>query len=136
MYSSVSAPGGQLVQATDRYVGTLGARLVLIDDDGVRATMTASWLKQMGWTDAVVLEGGLAGGDLEIGPHRSEVPGLEDAMADEMPPDDLKAVLRNGDGIVVDLSDSRTYCRGHIPGAWFAVRSRLAKRRMNWLACG
>ncbi|MEL7158195.1 MAG: rhodanese-like domain-containing protein, partial [Actinomycetota bacterium] len=36
---SRSAPGGQLVQATDTYVGTNNARLVLIDDDGVRATM-------------------------------------------------------------------------------------------------
>ena len=34
---AVSAPGGQLVQATDQYVGTLGARIVLIDDlDGAR----------------------------------------------------------------------------------------------------
>src|SRR5262249_6133075 len=34
---AISAPGGQLVQATDQYVGTLGARLVLIDDLEVRA---------------------------------------------------------------------------------------------------
>ncbi len=66
---SVSAPGGQLVQATDRYVGTLGARLVLIDDTGVRAQMTGSWLRQMGWRDVFVLEGGLAG-PLETGPGK------------------------------------------------------------------
>ena len=41
---AISAPGGQLVQATDQYVGTLGARLVLVDDLEVRAVMTASWL--------------------------------------------------------------------------------------------
>ena len=29
---AISAPGGQLVQATDQYVGTLGARIVLVDD--------------------------------------------------------------------------------------------------------
>src|SRR5205085_4819230 len=52
---SVSAPGGQLVQAIDRWVGTRGARLVLLDDKAVRAVMTAQWLKQMGW-DAVVLD--------------------------------------------------------------------------------
>ena len=56
---SLNAPGGQLVQATDRYVATLRARLVLIDDDGVRAIMTASWLNQLGLHDAVVLERGL-----------------------------------------------------------------------------
>ena len=55
---AVNAPGGQLVQATDQYVGTLGARIVLVDDREVRAVMTASWLKQMGWRDVFVLIGG------------------------------------------------------------------------------
>src|SRR5581483_2619041 len=40
------APGGQLVQATDSYAGTLRARCVVYDSDGVRAPMTASWLAQ------------------------------------------------------------------------------------------
>ncbi len=52
---AISAPGGQLVQATDQYVGTLGARIVLVDDAEVRAAMTASWLRQMGWQDVFVL---------------------------------------------------------------------------------
>src|SRR6266540_2165402 len=52
---AVSAPGGQLVQATDQYVGTLGSRIVLIDPAEVRAVMTASWLRQMGWRDVFVL---------------------------------------------------------------------------------
>ena len=55
MSGAVSVPGGQLVQATDHYVGTLGARLVLADPQAVRAQMTASWLKQMGWRDVAVL---------------------------------------------------------------------------------
>ena len=57
MPGAVNAPGGQLVQATDQYVGTLGARIVLVDDREVRAVMTASWLKQMGWRDVFVLIG-------------------------------------------------------------------------------
>ena len=69
---SRSAPGGQLVQASDEYLGVLGARIVLIDDTGVRATMTASWLLQMGWTEVAVLEGGLQG-PLESGPVRAEI---------------------------------------------------------------
>ena len=43
------APGGQLVQATDGYVAVQGARVVLVDDLGVRASMTAGWLVQLGW---------------------------------------------------------------------------------------
>src|SRR5204862_6752132 len=52
-----SAPGGQLVQATDAYMATRNARIVLADDDGVRAVMTGSWLVQMGWPEIYVLDG-------------------------------------------------------------------------------
>ncbi len=44
----LSAPGGQLVQETDHFAPVRGARIVLADDLGVRADMTASWLTQMG----------------------------------------------------------------------------------------
>lgn len=43
------APGGQLVQATDQYVGVRRSTVVLCDTDGIRAPVVASWLKQMGW---------------------------------------------------------------------------------------
>ncbi len=55
LQGAIGAPGGQLVQATDEYLATRGARVVLADGDGIGATMTASWLIQMGW-DACVLE--------------------------------------------------------------------------------
>jgi len=55
-----STPGGQLVQETDHHVPVRGARIVLDDDDGVRAPMTASWLAQMGW-EVYVLEAQPAG---------------------------------------------------------------------------
>jgi len=61
-----NAPGGQLVQATDEYVITRGARIVLADDDFTRATMTASWLLEMGW-ETYVLEGGISDGPFESG---------------------------------------------------------------------
>ena len=51
-----SAPGGQLVQETDVFAPVRGARIVLVDDDGVRAPMTAHWLAQMGW-DVAWLDG-------------------------------------------------------------------------------
>ncbi|WP_419921420.1 rhodanese-like domain-containing protein [Candidatus Poriferisodalis sp.] len=54
---AVCAPGGQLVQASDEYLVTRGSRVVLADEDGIGATMSASWLIQMGW-DAWVLEPG------------------------------------------------------------------------------
>lgn len=58
-------PGGQLVQETDMAAPVRGARILLADDLGSRADMTASWLAQMGW-DVFVLDGGFDGA-LEIG---------------------------------------------------------------------
>lgn len=123
---SIHAPGGQLVQNTDSYIGTRGARVVLIDDTGVRATMTASWLLQMGWKDAVVLRDGLNSDDLVTGAHVPEVPGLDGIEAEEVPPPDLKQALNSGEVTVIDLSLSRTYKAGHISGAWYSTRARLA----------
>ncbi len=59
-------PGGQLVQEIDMAAPVRGARLVLTDDLGVRAEMTASWLAQMGW-ETFVLDGGYDGA-LQAGP--------------------------------------------------------------------
>lgn len=53
-------PGGQLVQETDMAAPVRGARILLTDNLGVRADMTASWLAQMGW-ETYVLDGGYDG---------------------------------------------------------------------------
>jgi rhodanese-related sulfurtransferase len=118
---AVSAPGGQLVQATDQYVGTLGARIVLVDDREVRAAMTASWLRQMGWPDVFVL---VARG-VEIGRSPAPVLGPPPPSEGAIEPKDLSALVAKDHATVVDLSLSPAYRKGHIPGAWFAIRSRL-----------
>jgi len=122
---AISAPGGQLVQATDQYAGVRNARLVLTDDDGVRATMTASWLIQMGWTDAVVLRGSPADLPIEHTVRPKRVLGLDRAQVDTIDAPTLKAWLDAGKATVIDVATSRAYRAGHIPCAWFAVRSRL-----------
>src|SRR5215467_14576037 len=71
-----SAPGGQLVQETDNYLATWGARVLLADTDGVRAVMTASWLKQMGWNDVSVIRLEDVPGGRMSGPHRPRALGL------------------------------------------------------------
>ncbi|MEJ2432610.1 MAG: rhodanese-like domain-containing protein, partial [Pseudolabrys sp.] len=116
---AVSAPGGQLVQATDIYAGTLNARIVVSDDKEVRALMTASWLKQMGWHDVYVLA---QAGDEQGEPTR-ELLGTPDVSHAVNP----SAAIEIDDVTVIDLSTSPHYRRGHIPGAWFAIRSRLDK---------
>jgi rhodanese-related sulfurtransferase len=119
-----SAPGGQLVQATDEWVGVRQARLVLADDDGVRATLAASWLIQMGWRDVHVLQGPLAG-DLETGPRSPRRPPFPVTTIATLTPEALAA--EQDSSVVIDLAPSPRHIVGHIPGAWFAVRARLAE---------
>ncbi|MEY4880290.1 MAG: hypothetical protein RJB62_1759 [Pseudomonadota bacterium] len=64
-------PGAQLIHAFDRFVGTRGARIVLSDDDGVRAAGTALWLRRMGWKDVGIIYIS-AFADLERGPSLPE----------------------------------------------------------------
>ncbi|MCR9222083.1 MAG: rhodanese-like domain-containing protein [Alphaproteobacteria bacterium] len=124
---AVSAPGGQLVQATDRYVGVLGARLILTDDDGVRATMTASWLIQMGWPEVYVLDGGPPGAEAgrEAGPPSQQIPELCQFAQGFIAPEDVSALDETVP--ILDLSTSLEHKQGHVPGARFAIRTDLIK---------
>jgi len=114
-----NVPGGQLVQETDAVAPVRGARIVLADDIGPRADMSASWLAQMDW-DVYVLDGGFDGA-LEAGigpgprPEAPEVAEIDCAALDDAP----------GSVRLIDVSTSPTYRRGHIPGAAFAMRNRL-----------
>ncbi|HJU16310.1 MAG TPA: rhodanese-like domain-containing protein [Stellaceae bacterium] len=116
------APGGQLVQETDAWLGVWGARVVLVDDTGVRARMTASWLRRMGW-DAAVLDGALDDAEREQG--APEARGGSFPLAGPEPETVTPAQLRAGSFVVVDLALSRRHRAGHVPGAWFAIRARL-----------
>jgi rhodanese-related sulfurtransferase len=82
-------PGGQLASCVEDYLATRGARLCLVDDDGARAVLTASWMVQAGWPETAVLAGGLSGHDLVSGPDplsevEAEAPHGE-ALPDEAP---------------------------------------------------
>ncbi len=118
----VSAPGGQLVQATDEWVAVRGARLVLFDDDGIRARMTASWLMQMGW------DVGIVGPDVveasERGTPAPRRPALPDPGAAAIDVTELSSDRKHW--TVIDLTRSPAYAAGHIPGAHFVLASRFA----------
>jgi rhodanese-related sulfurtransferase len=119
---AISAPGGQLVQATDQYVGTFGARVVLVDDAEVRAAMTASWLRQMGFADVYVL----AEAGSETGWPKTPILETEQRPEAAVGAAKLAELLAADAATIVDLSLGRNYLARHIPGAWFAVRTRLA----------
>lgn len=128
---SRNVPGGQLVQATDESIATLGCRLVLIDGgDAVRAPMTASWLVQIGATEAFVLEGGTQAPGVQLSsdafaPAVLPIPDITAAPA-FVTGDEFDQLLAGGSSVtVLDMSPSAQYRRGHIPKALWVSRSVL-----------
>ncbi len=111
---SRNAPGGQLIQATDHWIAVRGARIALLDDDGVRARMAGAWLRQMGFRDVFVVEGGL----LDLDATAIVPPPLP--AAELIPPTESL-----DDALVVDLARSIDFRAGHIPGAIWGIRTRL-----------
>ncbi|MBM3649285.1 MAG: hypothetical protein FJX11_15995 [Alphaproteobacteria bacterium] len=126
------AAGGQLVQTTDQYVGARNAMVVLHDNDGVRATMTAHWLTQMGWQDVHVLDHKPAAGELATEAEPRFPAGFTLPRPATVTASALGAAL--AETLVIDLDTSLRYRDGHIPGAWFAVRANLGKTVPDMLA--
>jgi len=109
-------PGGQLVQEIDMAAPVRGARILLTDDRGVRADMTASWLAQMGW-ETYVLDGGYDRA-LEVGPPA----GLPK-------PDPSHRYRRPYEGTDVDTNAMQAY----LDWEYGLVDSCGAMRRMGFL---
>ncbi|WP_248799260.1 rhodanese-related sulfurtransferase [Pseudomonas sp. MWU13-2105] len=135
-----STPGGQLVQETDHFASVRGARLVLADDDGVRANMSASWLAQLGW-EVHVLDDLQPAHFSEQGPWQAPVPAPR--QAEVISPSTLAEWLTHGDTSVLDFTSSANYVKRHIPGAWWVLRAqlpqalaKLPETRRYVLTCG
>lgn len=103
-----SAPGGQLVQATDEKLAVRGARIVLSCDTGLRAATTAIWLMGMGHAVWVLQDGAM-----------TEAKGLASAA----PRIDLAAL--NARAILLDASKGLDYRAAHIAGAAWVNRAHL-----------
>lgn len=123
-----STPGGQLVQETDHFASVRGARLVLVDDDGVRANMSASWLSQLGW-EVHVLDDVQPAHFSEKGAWRAPLPAPR--QAEEISPETLAEWLTHGDIAVLDFTSSANYVKRHIPGAWWVLRGQLREALAN-----
>jgi rhodanese-related sulfurtransferase len=118
---AVHAPGGQLIQATDQWVGVRNARIVLIDSDGVRAPVVATWLKQLG-CEAYVVEGGIRA-NLKLRPAaKAPAPKLPLISAAE-----LKRALDANSCTAFDLGSSMQYREAHVPASLWSIRSRIVQ---------
>jgi rhodanese-related sulfurtransferase len=117
---SVSAPGGQLVQAIDHWVGTRNTRLVLVDDKAVRAVMTAQWLQQMGW-DPVVLDRPFEDAKLDRG-EAADIAMLPQVLRVTVPE---AAHWLDAGAAAVAVQSSAEYRDAHPEDAVWAIRPRL-----------
>ncbi len=122
LVGAVSAPGGQLIQATDSWVGVRGARLVLVDDTEVRAGVCAFWLAQMGYEVAVLAGGREAWWSSVAGEDSGPAPGAVRRISVT----ELAAELSGACAPkLLDTQSSMAYRVGHAPGARWVIRSRL-----------
>jgi len=119
-----NAPGGQLLQATDQWVGVKGARLLLIDAEDVRAPVIAGWLQQLGH-EAAVIEGGIAAART-FNWLRPRPPALAASPPPVLSIVEAAAALRQDRLQLIDLRPSMSYRLGHIAGATWSIRPRLA----------
>jgi rhodanese-related sulfurtransferase len=134
-------PGGQLIQATDQYVGVRNAQLVLCDFDGVRAPVVASWLKQLGWSVVLLadingLSNHLADTTLNVEGHlgaadattKHQTNGLVPTVAHTQPASAAQLwqlCQRHPSILLIDVRSSMQYRKSHVRGAVWSIRPAL-----------
>lgn len=144
--SARSAPGGQLLQASDRWIATLGARIVLVDDDGIRATQIACWLQALGWPVWTFNQSGVASLIRQNPPdnpaHPTDTTRTAGQQADkaaeinaqiqplplavpQLAPQAAWQALQQGQALAISLDNSSDYLQLHPPGSHWVSRARL-----------
>ncbi len=126
-------PGGQAVQRADDVVALRDAQVVFCCDGITRAAVTASWYRQMGFSNVYAVDGGVgawtgAGLPLEVGFAKSPPSGLPKptGAVSAVSPADLRLMLQATPGSTVLFVDtSRAFSAGHVAGARWLPRGRL-----------
>jgi rhodanese-related sulfurtransferase len=116
-------PGAQLLQATDTFIPVHRARVVLVDDDGVRATVTAHWLKQLGW-DVHVLDNALEGATLVGG--ADETRKIWQPEAQKLAPKAAQEWF-GASGRIVSVASGNEHRKSRPSGAVWSIRPHLLK---------
>lgn len=120
---SINAPGGQLIQTTDTFVAVRNARLVLVDEIGVQAVMTAHWLSRMGWDVHVLADA--VDHFTESGEPVETLLVEPDPRVAHVEIDELRELLAAHACVVIDVGESYWWRQGRIPGSHYAMRSEL-----------
>ena len=122
-------PGGQAVQRADDLAVVHNSTIVFSCDGKVRATIAASWYRQMGYKEVYAVDRGTAawraaGLDLEQDMPEQPPHGLAEARAAVrlLSPQELQAATPP---TVLFVDTSQEFARGHIPGSHWAPRGWL-----------
>ncbi|WP_180898169.1 rhodanese-like domain-containing protein [Martelella soudanensis] len=115
---AIHAPGGQLVQATDEYLATRNARIVLCDDLGLRAAGTAVWLAGMGHSVFILDVDSRKGTEAGM-PSLPSAPSFRAISQAEL----LRAQASGAR--LYDASRGMEYRKAHVEGARWVTRARL-----------
>jgi rhodanese-related sulfurtransferase len=105
------------------------SRVVFACDRKARATLIASWYRQMGFGEVFAVDGGTtawvaSGGTLEKGQPDETPAGYQEARAKvrSIAPRDLQGAPP---GAVIFVDTSQDFARGHVPGARWVPRGWL-----------
>ncbi|TDY89258.1 UNVERIFIED_ORG: 3-mercaptopyruvate sulfurtransferase SseA [Herbaspirillum seropedicae] len=120
------APGGQLIQATDQYVGVRRSRLILLDNEQVRAPVVASWLYQLGFEVAVLTQG--IATPLRL-PKKDEAPQRGAATVVHADVQAATPLIKQRQAILLDVRSSEAYLKEHALTSQWLSRARVA----HWL---
>lgn len=130
---SRNAQAGQLIQQSDTFAAVRGARIVLVDDTEVRATIAAYWLRQVGMPQVYVLKGGIGGSGLGrqgLEHGAAPVPEIPYGSSPHITVKELAHILEKGERVtVLNVGHSEAHKAGHIPGAIWVSRSRIELAR-------
>ena len=133
-------PGGQCVQRSDDVAVVKNAPIVFCCDGKARATLTASWYRQLGYEEVYALDGGVgawaaAGRPLESGFSVGALfdGSISGAGEPQLLLDARNAVTtvsaadiqNNASAVVLFVDTSRDFSRGHVPGAHWVPRGWL-----------
>ncbi len=122
-------PGGQAVQRSDDLAVVKNCQIVFACDRKARATLIASWYRQMGFREVFAIDGGTiawvaAGGALEAGLPKELPAGYPEARAKVtvVSPSALKDSPRS---VAIFIDTSQEFARGHVPGSRWVPRGWL-----------
>ena len=120
---AIHAPGVQIAQATDEWIGVRRARVVLLDDGGLRAALSAVFLRMLGYEIYVLRNVEALIGESFVrpdSPAQPVLPALKTIAAA-----DAVHLTGTGEATLLDLRPSREFRLAHLRGALWTIRPRI-----------